>query len=541
MFNALLAIFVKLIGVVVAHPALLLPVLVLFGIGGLIPSRKMTPAGLRSSMGWAASPVIAVLAIFGFTTWLYKNRRDAGRVLIGFVVAAAALTWVLLIQFSPRGWTPVLVIGGCLGGLAGLMKMHKVVGDQKLDDWFATRVLGQQVAHAAGHVLEGVNVYEATARPDGTIEAHAQLPAGATLDQFTPEKVGSALAHQGMPIAVRQVDVKPGDTAGQFTLLVSPEPPKPVWETIAAINNSISVADWSKTISDDPADSLPLGPSVDLHTGAVGVVYVPAFFPHVLIAGATGAGKSGGFIPMIGGRAHKRHNQLVLLDPQGVEFSPWEPRALFVARGVRETYDGLQWVLKRMHEREQIMMERGIRKWRVGKDGVHIDVFLDELAAATSPRTIIDPPLDAKGLPMSASKVSDLNADAVGQIVSKARKLGIRLWSATQRSDAKYFEDGSVRDNYGFRVAYAHDSGRGAHMVLGEGGDIPDPTEISNGLKGGCYVRTDRRVYVAARPTFIVPRQHVDDPDEMITVAAEEIAAATAHLRDERLTYDLED
>jgi hypothetical protein len=81
----------------------------------------------------------------------------------------------------------------------------------------------------------------------------------------------------------------------------------------------------------------------------------------------------------------------------------------------------------------------------------------------------------------------------------------------------------------------------GARMTLGEDENRPDPTKIPLWLPGGCYVRVERGVYLPTRGFYMRPRKPCANKHEALTVALEEIAAETAHLRDERLTYPIGD
>lgn len=521
------------------HPKLLSPLVVLFIVGGLVPRRKLTPASIAARHGRIGNVLIGALAILGLSTYLYKNRRQASRVMIIAVCVVAAAVWLYAVDSSPQGWGPVVFIGGCCAAIAAAFKARGIVGDRELSEWFDERFVHRKVTHAAEVVLAGTSIGPLQPRADGSFRAHVQIPAGSTLDDLADEAVGSALAKEGLPMDLHSVEVVPTGKPGGATLIVSPHPRRSEWDIIAGIDNTLTIAQWAALVSDDPADPVPLGPCVDLHTHEVGTVYVPVGFPHVLMGGVTGAGKSGGFVPMIGGSSRKQHTQQLLLDPLAVEFSPWEPRALSIARGPRECYEALQKVLQLMDARQAIMTQRGKRHWRVGIDGQRLDVFIDELAAITTGRSFVDLPKNEKGDTMTAAQFTARNIDAVRRITSQARKWEIRLWAATQHPDAKVFEDTGPRDNFDFSVAYRHKSRRGARMTTGESDNAPDATKIPRDVRGGCYVEVESNLYVAARPHLLLPVQHVADPHEIITVAAEEIAAMTAHLRNEQLTYEL--
>ena len=103
--------------------------------------------------------------------------------------------------------------------------------------------------------------------------------------------------------------------------------------------------------------------------------------PHMLIAGATGSGKSvvlNGMISTIATVYAPTEAQLVLIDPKRVELIEWERLPHTLCRST-EDYDILRtfdWTVEQMESRYRDMERRGLRKW----DGSHIYVFVDEFA-----------------------------------------------------------------------------------------------------------------------------------------------------------------
>lgn len=116
-----------------------------------------------------------------------------------------------------------------------------------------------------------------------------------------------------------------------------------------------------------------------------GMVYKPflrlADRPHLLIAGATGSGKSvalNGIIESLLMTESPFHVQFVLIDPKKVELSQYE-HLPHTARYVSEHPDivrALQWSVEETERRFSEMQRRSIKEY----DGPHLYVVIDELA-----------------------------------------------------------------------------------------------------------------------------------------------------------------
>lgn len=116
-----------------------------------------------------------------------------------------------------------------------------------------------------------------------------------------------------------------------------------------------------------------------------GTVYTPflrlAERPHLLIAGATGSGKSvalNGIIHSLLMTQSPFNCQFVLIDPKKVELMQYEPLP-HTARYASEHPDivrSLQWAVEETDRRFSAMQKQGIREY----DGSHLYVVIDELA-----------------------------------------------------------------------------------------------------------------------------------------------------------------
>ncbi|MFB5191487.1 FtsK/SpoIIIE family DNA translocase [Alicyclobacillus fastidiosus] len=209
--------------------------------------------------------------------------------------------------------------------------------------------------------------------------------------------------------------------------------------------------------------------------------------PHLLVAGATGSGKSvcvNGIIASILMR-HKPHEvKLMMIDPKMVELSGYNgiPHLLApVVTDPRKAAYALKKVVQEMENRYQLMAERGARDIErfnqlLRDDGLeplpYIVVIVDELADL-----MMVAPNDVE--------------DAICRIAQMARAAGIHLIVATQRPSVDVIT-GLIKANIPSRIAFAvssiHDSrtildGGGAEKLLGRGDMLYYPVGASKATR----------------------------------------------------------
>ena len=206
---------------------------------------------------------------------------------------------------------------------------------------------------------------------------------------------------------------------------------------------------------------------------------------HILLGGASGAGKSSAVWSMISGLApliKQGAAQLWAFDPKGgVEL--WCGRPLFhrFFHGNRDTSfeqeaaAGLEELVDVMHERQERI--RGVaRRHTASPDDPHIVVIIDELAALTSYTTERD----------AAKRF----ATALKLLLSQGRACGITVIGAVQ--DPRK-ETVPMRDLFPTRLGLRMTEPEQVDMVLGDGarraGALCD--KIPQHLKGVAYVKTD--------------------------------------------------
>lgn len=212
-----------------------------------------------------------------------------------------------------------------------------------------------------------------------------------------------------------------------------------------------------------------------------------ADLPHMLIAGATGAGKSVCMNAIIMGFLYtKKPNELklVLVDPKMVEMSQFRDIPHLMCPVVTEMGKAaaiLEWAVTKMDERYELLAEAGVRDID-GYNALEREDLFDRLGATTEEEQIRIP----KRLPRMVFIIDEL-ADlmmtnkevetSIVRLAQKARAVGIHLILATQRPQANVVT-GLIKSNMpgrlAFKVASAMDSRivldqKGAELLLGQG------------------------------------------------------------------------
>jgi len=202
-----------------------------------------------------------------------------------------------------------------------------------------------------------------------------------------------------------------------------------------------------------------------------------AKMPHLLVAGATGSGKSvclNTIIASILFRATPEEIKFVLIDPKWVELAVYKELPHLITPVVHtraEIIGTFGWVIKEMERRYRLLQEftaKNIASFNALVESderlPYIIIIVDELA----------------DLFMIAGKVAEKQ---ITRIAQKARAVGIHLVVATQRPDVKVIT-GTIKANIPSRIAFAVaqqvDSRtildmNGAEKLLGEGDMLFSP------------------------------------------------------------------
>ena len=184
--------------------------------------------------------------------------------------------------------------------------------------------------------------------------------------------------------------------------------------------------------------------------------------PHMLIAGATGSGKSVCINAILAGfmlQATPAEMKLILIDPKRVELSNFADLPHLLVPVVVEpeaAVGSLRWAVKEMEERYKLFASHGARNIAAFNERApglglqplqYIVIVIDELA----------------DLMMVAA------GDLICRVAQLARAVGIHLIVATQRPSADIIT-GLIKANIPSRVAFAVSSGVDSRVILDEMG-----------------------------------------------------------------------
>ncbi len=201
--------------------------------------------------------------------------------------------------------------------------------------------------------------------------------------------------------------------------------------------------------------------------------------PHLLIAGATGAGKSvylNSVIASILYHASPEDVRFVMIDPKMVELKLYEgiPHLLMpVITDVYEASKALRWLLDEMERRYKILSDLRCRDLRSYNERIQQNSIEQEEALETMPYilVLID---ELSDLMMVAAKDVE---DSIIRLTQKARAVGIHIIMATQRPSVDVITaliKANCPARVAFQVAQRTDSriildANGAENLIGRG------------------------------------------------------------------------
>jgi S-DNA-T family DNA segregation ATPase FtsK/SpoIIIE len=187
-------------------------------------------------------------------------------------------------------------------------------------------------------------------------------------------------------------------------------------------------------------------------------VFDLAKMPHLLVAGATGQGKSVGLNAIITSLLYRKDpSQLkfVLIDPKTVEFSLYSKlEKHFLAKMESEDKAIVTDAKKAVYTLNSLCIEMESRLAKCGEAGVRNIVEYNELVRNHKVEDEIMPYIvviidEFADLIMTAKEVEQ----PVMRLAQKARAIGIHLIVATQRPDVKVIT-GTIKANFPARIAF---------------------------------------------------------------------------------------
>jgi S-DNA-T family DNA segregation ATPase FtsK/SpoIIIE len=217
--------------------------------------------------------------------------------------------------------------------------------------------------------------------------------------------------------------------------------------------------------------------------------------PHVLISGATGAGKSSlinSIVTSLVMRATPDRLRLMLVDPKRVEMGQYNDLPHLLAPVVvdpKRAAGMLAWAVKEMERRYDILAESGARditsyQQMIARGELVPETTDDERVAEIFERTTglesdVERPSGPEELPYIVIVVDELNdlmmvaardvEESVVRIAQMARAVGIHLVLATQRPSVDVIT-GVIKANIPSRIAFAVSSLADSRVILDQAG-----------------------------------------------------------------------
>jgi S-DNA-T family DNA segregation ATPase FtsK/SpoIIIE len=262
--------------------------------------------------------------------------------------------------------------------------------------------------------------------------------------------------------------------------------------------------------------------------------------PHMLIAGATGAGKSSGINCIITSllmRTTPDDVRLILIDPKQVEMGQYQRLPHLLTQPVtnpKKAANALGWAVKEMERRYDVLSEVGYRD--IGGYNKSFKKGEIEQPVGWDP----DSPAVYEYMPYIVIVVDELNdlmmvaardvEESITRIAQKARAVGIHLIVATQRPSVNVIT-GVIKANIPARMAFAVSSLTDSRVILDQPGAdklvgkgdmllLPGNSSVANRIQGAFITEEEVRKVVAhwrAQAPASIHSTAVEDGDDAPT------------------------
>ncbi len=246
--------------------------------------------------------------------------------------------------------------------------------------------------------------------------------------------------------------------------------------------------------------------------------------PHVLVAGATGAGKSVGINSFLIALLYQNSPadlRLIVIDPKRVELTPYNgiPHLLTpVITDPEKAAIALRWCVAEMNRRYQLLSEkkfRNITEYNVA--ALESEVAKNEEDKLQKMPNIVVVVDELADMMMAAGKEVEASICRIAQM---ARAVGIHLVIATQRPSVDVIT-GLINANIPTRIAFAVSSsvdsrtiidGIGAEDLLGKGDMLYLPSGMNKPVRiQGVLISTKEVERVTGNLKVMAPPNYMDD------------------------------
>ncbi|HYG65199.1 MAG TPA: DNA translocase FtsK, partial [Thermoanaerobaculia bacterium] len=333
---------------------------------------------------------------------------------------------------------------------------------------------------------------------EGTIEGISPGPV-ITVFELQPApgvKVSQVVNLQDdLALALRAESVRIDRMAGRSTL------------GIEVPNRERGVIRLGTLLADDRFKKAPSVLTMAIGTDIHGTPYYAdlATMPHLLVAGATGAGKSVGLQSMITSILYKATRddvQFIFIDPKRIELGVYADIPHLKAEVVvdpKKAANALRWAVAEMERRYRLLAEVHVRSIAYYNRAIQDPEVQQRLALNEGEAPVT--PADLKPLPYYVIIIDELadlmmvaSSDvetSIARLAQMARAVGIHLIVATQRPSVDVLT-GTIKANFPCRIAFAtasrHDSRTildqvGSEKLLGKGDMLMMPQGSSRVIR----------------------------------------------------------
>jgi len=242
--------------------------------------------------------------------------------------------------------------------------------------------------------------------------------------------------------------------------------------------------------------------------------------PHLLIAGATGSGKTVCMNSILSGLLMSKtpdELRLMLVDPKIVEFSVYNhlPHLVVpVITNPKKVGLGLRWAINEMEKRYKLFAKVGVRNiasYNGREIATQEDLFGDQEDSGSG---VAQPPATLPYIVVVIDELADLMLadgpeieNCIARLAQLSRAVGIHMIIATQRPSVNVIT-GTIKANFpariAFQVAQKVDSrtildSAGADKLLGRGDMLYQPPGTSKLVRAQGAMATDKEIQMIAR------------------------------------------